>query len=334
MISKKSVDSIGMNDAAMDSSKLVGGSLRDLQYALAVDASKSFSRAADRCGVAQATLSGQIRRLEDRLGIELFERDGRNIRTTPVGVRILAEARQAVEAMARIDELARFAADPFVGEIRLGVIPTLAPYLLPHLLAKVREALPCAPLTIVEDVTERVTEALREGKLDALLLASEPATDGFRSELLFEEPFWLAVSGRAAGRYRAPVRLDAIDPETLILLADGHCLRDQALALCGEPHLAVRVGSDLRASSLETVLNLVAAEYGVTIVPALAVARLRNEHRDVALLPLVGGAAREIRLISRPFAPRRRVLDALAALVRICGREGLDLVGKVGLEPT
>ncbi len=334
MISKAFADIIDMSDVLGESSKLVGGSLRDLQYALAVDASKSFSRAAERCGVAQATLSGQIRRLEDRLGIELFERDGRSIRTTPIGARILSEARQAVESIARIDELARFAADPFVGEIRLGIIPTLAPYLLPLLLAKARERLPKAPLTIVEDMTERVTAALRTGKLDALLLASEPEAPGLTSELLFEEPFWLAVSRSAAGRYRVPVSLASIDPETLILLADGHCLRDQALALCGEPHLASRVGSDLRASSLETVLNLVAAEYGVTIVPALAVARLRSEHRDVALLPLAGGASREIRMISRPFAPRRRALDALGALASSCGREGLALVGKVGLEPT
>ncbi len=334
MISKANADIIGMSDALGDSSKLVGGSMRDLQYALAVDASKSFSRAAERCGVAQATLSGQIRRLEERLGIELFERDGRSIRTTPIGARILAEARQAVAAISRIDELARFAADPFVGEIRLGIIPTLAPYLLPRLLARVREALPKAPLTIVEDMTERITASLRDGKLDALVLASEPEGQGFTSELLFEEPFWLAVSLGAAKRYRAPVQLGSIEPETLILLADGHCLRDQALALCGEPHLASRVGSDLRASSLETVLNLVAAEYGVTIVPALAVARLRSEHRDVALLPLESGASREIRLISRPFAPRRRALDALGALVKRCGREGLAMVGKVGLEPT
>jgi len=316
-----------MNDGTMGQQRLAASSLRDLEYALALDGERSFSRAAERCGVAQATLSGQIRRLEERLGVELFERDGRRIRTTPIGGRVLVEARKALESMRRIDELARCAADPFVGELRIGIIPTLGPYLLPLLLAKARAALPQAPLTIVEDLTERVVEALGEGTLDAVLLATEPAErHGFISEVLFEEPFWLAVSHAARSRYRSPVELCSVDPETLILLADGHCLRDQALALCGDPHLASRVGSDLRASSLETVLNLVGAEYGVTIVPALAVSRLRREHSDVALLEIELGAARDIRLLTRPFAPRRRALETFGEIVKACARDGLRAV--------
>lgn len=289
---------------------------KDLQYALALERKRSFSRAAEECGVAQPTLSAQVRKLEDELGIELFERDGRTIRITPTGELILDQARVAIAALARIEELAQSHSDPMVGPIRLGVIPTLAPYLLPGVLSALQTRLPDAPLVVVEDMTHRLLEAIYAGRLDAALVATEHR-DGNLSEIpLFEEPFSVAMPADAALAARERVRVDELDPSSLILLADGHCLSDQALALCGQTRGA-GVRSDLSATSLETVLNLVEAGLGMTIVPALARAHFEGRFARIAFRPLEGTqSSRTIRAIHRAFVPRRSAIELLARTIR------------------
>ena len=291
--------------------------LRDFEYALAVERTRSFSRAAEACGVAQPTLSGQLRKLERELGVELFERDGRRLRATAVGGAILDQARVALAAAGQITALAAAGADPMVGAVRIGLIPTLAPYVLPELLPQARAGLPRAPLVVTEDVTPRLVEMLLEGRLDAALLATGNSGRGLSEIPLFDEPFWMAVHSGHALAARATASLREIEPSSLILLADGHCLRDQALALCGNPAPARGVAGDVRGTSLETLLNLVGAGMGSTIVPALALESVRVP--NVALVPLDDDrASRRVRMVYRANAPRRRALSALAELLRAC----------------
>jgi LysR family transcriptional regulator, hydrogen peroxide-inducible genes activator len=288
---------------------------KDLQYALALERRRSFSRAAEDCGVAQPTLSAQIRKLEDELGIELFERDGRTIRITPVGELVLEHARAAIEAARRIEELAQTRADPMVGPLRVGVIPTLAPYLLPGILPLVQSSLPSAPLVVVEDMTHRLLESLQAGKLDAALVATDHADDGFSEIALFDEPFSLALPAHDPLARLPEVPVEGLDPASLILLSDGHCLSDQARAFCGEARSA-NLRSDLSATSLETVLNLVDAGLGMTIVPELARAQMEGRFANVAFRHLTGPhSSRRVRAIHRAFVPRRRAIEALAATV-------------------
>jgi LysR family transcriptional regulator, hydrogen peroxide-inducible genes activator len=289
---------------------------RDLQYAIALERRRSFSRAAEECGVAQPTLSAQVRKLEDELGIELFERDGRTIRVTPTGELILDQARLALAALARIEELAHMRSDPMVGPIRLGVIPTLAPYLLPGVLSALQKELPNAPLVVVEDMTHRLLEAINAGRLDAALVATEHRDGNLAEIKLFDEPFSVAMPTADPLASRESIRVDDLDPASLILLADGHCLADQALALCGQTR-GSRSRSDLSATSLETVLNLVEAGLGMTIVPALARAHFEGRFARIAFRPLQGPqSSRVIRAIHRAFVPRRAAIELLARTIR------------------
>jgi LysR family hydrogen peroxide-inducible transcriptional activator len=291
--------------------------LRDLQYVLAVAEHGHFSRAAEACAVSQPTLSGQIRKLEDELGLQLFERDGRRIRTSPAAEAVIACARRAVAA---VDDLVRTAEanrDPLRGPLRVGIISTLAPYLLPHLLPAAHARFQAMPLAITEALTERLVAALQAGELDAAILATDHAHDGLTSVALFDEPLWLVVPAAHPLAARRTIDPQAIDPAELLLLTDGHCLRDQALAFCSQALDSRRGKSDVRATSLETLRNLVTAGYGITVLPELALGEAALPGGPLVTRPFAGpGAYRRIRLVSRPAAPRRAALDALLAAVR------------------
>jgi LysR family transcriptional regulator, hydrogen peroxide-inducible genes activator len=293
--------------------------LSDLRYALAVQRLRSFSRAAEDCGVAQPTLSTQIRKLEDELGVLLFERDGRAIRVTTAGEPILEQARAALDAVRLITELAQTHADPMVGPIRLGVIPTLGPYLLPRVLPCLHELLPRASLIVVEDTTQVLIQALVSGNLDAAIVATDHRDANLSEILLFDEPFSFAVPQGDPLATRTRIVPDDIDPATLILLAEGHCLSDQAIALCGDRRTQGMRGSDLRATSLETVLNLVEAQLGTTIVPALARAHMEAHFSRICYRPLIcTGASRRVRIVHRPFVPRTPAIRKIAQGVESC----------------
>ncbi len=289
---------------------------RDLRYALAVAEFGHFSRAAEACDISQPTLSGQIRKLEDELGVELFERDGRRIRVTPAGAAILAHARDAVAAADDLVRAAEASRDPLVGALRTGVIPTLAPYLLPVILPAMHREVPTMPLAVAEEPTDRLLRRLDDGELDVALLATAPPGSDLAEIVLFDEPLWVALPAGHAKASLATLAAADLEGERLLLLADGHCLRDQALAICsGRP--APASASDLRATSLETLLNLVGAGYGVTIVPALAhEAALRAPGRIVTRRFTDPGATRTIRLVYRAHAPRRLAAVRLAAAIR------------------
>ncbi len=289
--------------------------LRDLEYAVAVADHGHFGRAATACNVSQPTLSGQILKLEAELGLKLFEREGRAVRVDARAAGVIAEARAALAAAASVTVAARAARDPFAGPLRIGMIATVAPYLLPFALPDAIRALPQTPLHLVEDLTDRLLQRMAEGSLDAAVIATEPDGGRLDSIELYEEPFYLVSARGPRARRRHSIRVDEIDSGTLLLLAEGHCLRDQALALCGAAERAA--GVDVRATSLETVRHLAAASQGATLAPLLAFADWRRQSADLDGLRVVGlGASRLIRLVHRRNAPRRAAIEALAASLR------------------
>jgi len=244
--------------------------LRDLHYLVALAEHRHFGRAAEACFVSQPTLSTQIKKLEDELGVPLVERTPRKVLLTEVGSEIAARAREVLNEVEQIRAVARRTRDPESGTVRLGIFPTLGPYLLPHAVPMVREAFPRLELLLVEEKTEVILRLLREGKLDVGILALPLHEDSLHAEFLFEEPFVLAVpQSHALARRQGQLKLADLSNESLLLLEDGHCLRDQALEVCHLAGAGERNG--FRATSLETLRQMVSAEVGITLLPVLAV---------------------------------------------------------------
>lgn len=283
--------------------------LRDLHYMLALAEHRHFGRAAEACRVSQPTLSVQLRKLEEEVGVVLFERTSKQVAPTPICTLMLAHARVAVAEIDAMTALARAATDPLRGSLRLGVIPTLGPYLLPLIFAPLREQLPELEIEPWEDVTASLLERLRSHELDAVLLATEPDGTDLAGETLFTEPFWAAVPPDHKLCGAARVSEEDLAPDVLVL-ADGHCLRDQALAACG---LAGPQGGSLRASSLATLINMVAAGYGTTLIPGLAAGAAHDA--GITLLPLRTGVSRTVRIVWRAAFPRRAAVEAVGRVI-------------------
>jgi LysR family hydrogen peroxide-inducible transcriptional activator len=292
-----------------------GMNLQDLRYLVAVAEHRHFGRAAEACNVSQPTLSGQIRKLEDSLGVTLLERTNKRVDMTPVGSQILLHAQRALAEAGQMEAVARASRDPLVGPLKLGVIPTLAPYLMPMILKPLRQSYPGLTIELWEDQTRMLIEGLRNHRLDAALLATESESPEITEIALFDEPLLAALppDHRLAGE--KTVSEEALADE-LLVLADGHCLANLALTSCGAkggPERSV-LQSSMQAATLETLVNLVAAGYGTTLIPALAAGSLRQ--RGIALRPLAGGSSRTIRLASRPGFPRPQALRALEKVIR------------------
>jgi LysR family transcriptional regulator, hydrogen peroxide-inducible genes activator len=290
--------------------------LRDLEYVVAVADHGHFGRAAAACNVSQPTLSVQILKLEAELGLRLFEREGRRARVSDRAAAVIAQARATLAAAAAVSEAARAARDPFAGPLRLGIIATVAPYLLPIALARAIGKLPDTPLHLVEDLTDRLLASIQSGALDGAVIATDPEDDKLTEMALYDEPFFLVSARRPDGRKRASIRVEEIDSAALLLLAEGHCLRDQALSLCG-PAQKAALGADVRATSLETLRHLVSAGQGATLAPLLAYADWRRLGAGLDGSKIVGGgASRRVRLVFRRGSPRRAALEALAQSLR------------------
>ncbi|PWS35025.1 LysR family transcriptional regulator [Falsiroseomonas bella] len=283
--------------------------LRDLRYLLAVAEHGHFGRAAEACGISQPTLSVQIRRLEEELGVALFERGGKAVAPTPACDRLLGHVRAAVAEADAILAVARGLRDPLAGRFRLGIIPTLAPYLLPLVFAPLRAALPALEVEPWEDQTAALLERLRVHELDAALLATETDGPDLQSMALFDEPFLAALPPDHRLLARDSVAEEEL-AEDILVLADGHCLRDQALAACGR---SGALGGALRASSLPTLLNMVAAGYGTTLIPALAVGVAQDA--GIALRPLAARAGRTVRIVWRARFPQRAAVEAVGEVI-------------------
>ena len=292
--------------------------LRELRYLVALADLGHFGRAAEACHVSQPTLSTQLRKLEESLGVTLFERTNRRLHVTPAGERIVAGARRVLSEADAIVALARSSTAPLAGPFDLGVIPTLGPYLLPWLLPPLERAYPDLRLAVHEDLTGHLLELLRAHRIDAALLAL-PVEDGELDTLpLFDEPFFLALppGHRLAGTKAAASQSD-LRREHLLLLGEGHCFRDQALAVCGfeTPPYRSR-GTDVRATGLETIRRMVAAGLGCTLLPAMALSGDEGRGRTFEVRPLDAGACRRIGLAWRRSYPRVADVERLAGVVR------------------
>jgi len=289
--------------------------LQDLRYLVAVAEHRHFGRAAEASNVSQPTLSSQIRKLETELGVTLLERTNKRVNLTPVGGQILIHAQRALEEAAQMEAIAQAARDPLVGPLRLGAIPTLAPYLMPLILGPMRESYPGLALELWEDQTRALIDGLRSHRLDAALLATTEDAPEITEIALFNEPLLAALPRlhRLAGAEQ--VAEEELAGE-LLVLAEGHCLAHQALSACGEKTGPPRnrLQGQMQAASLETLVNLVAAGYGATLIPALAAESLSQ--REIVLRPLAGSSARTIRLASRPGFPRPQALRALEKIIR------------------
>ncbi|MBS0569680.1 MAG: DNA-binding transcriptional regulator OxyR [Proteobacteria bacterium] len=306
--------------------------LRDLRYLVALAEHRHFGRAAAASFVSQPTLSTQIKKLEDELGVALVERTPRKVLLTEVGREIAQRAREVLNEVDQIKAIARRTLDPESGTVRLGIFPTLGPYLLPHVVPRVRERFPRLELLLVEEKTEIVLRLLREGKLDAAILALPVHDDQLHAEFLFEEPFLLAVPEDHVLSRRKALRMDDLADQSLLLLDDGHCLRDQALEVC---HLSgANEKSGFRATSLETLRQMVAANVGITLLPTLAVQPPVAQSDNVHLVAFRGHApSRRIAMLWRKSSAMAGFLKKLASVFRELPQALLDARTATALAP-
>ncbi len=297
--------------------------LRALQYFVKLAELQHFSKAAEACHVSQPTLSTQIMKLEDELGVQLVERIPRKVKLTPVGEEIAQRARHVLRDIALIRMTARRSHDPETGTLRLGIFPTLAPYLLPHVVPGIRQRFPDLKLQLAEEKTEDILGLLDDGELDAGLLALPVEAENLVVEPLFVEPFMLAAprSHPLAGQER--ISLEDLQGQELLLLEDGHCLRDQALEVCALAGAHERV--DFHATSMETLRQMVAAEVGVTLMPVMAVKPPIPVTGNMALRPFDGQPpSRTIALVWRRSSPLGELMNNLAECLKELPEELLD----------
>lgn len=289
--------------------------LRALQYLVKLAELRHFSKAAEACYVSQPTLSTQIMKLEEELGVVLVERIPRKVQLTPVGEEIAQRARHVLRDIEQIRMTARRSRDPETGLLRLGLFPTLAPYLLPHVVPAVRKRFPELKLQLAEEKTEDLLDLLDDGALDAAMLALPVGADHLEVEVLFEEPFMLAVPASHPLAEHERIELGDLDGEELLLLEDGHCLRDQALEVCALAGAHERV--DFHATSMETLRQMVAAEVGLTLLPILAVKPPIPATENLLLRPFSSPPpSRTIALVWRRSSPLGKLMHNFADCVR------------------
>lgn len=288
--------------------------LKQLQYLVALHDHGHFGRAADACFVTQSTLSAGLRELESLIGITLVERTRRVVRFTPVGERIADKARRVLREAEELADLARAAGKPLSGDLRMSVIPTIAPFLLPRILPFIRRERPELKLYLREEPSGAACESLNRGGADCVLLALPYACGEVEADILFDDQLMVAFP-REDGEPPDHITADQIDPERLLLLEDGHCLRDHALAACNRPE--IRAQATMLGTSLHTLVQMVDNGLGVTMLPEMALDAGILEHTDIIARPLEGmNTAREIALIWRKNSPREKDFRLLADLLR------------------
>ena len=305
--------------------------LTELKYVLAVARERHFGRAAEACFVSQPTLSVAIKKLEEELGVMLFERGGGgDITVTPAGEKVAEEAARIFELVDGIKDVAASARDQLDGPLRLGAIYTIAPYLLPELIPEMHRQAPAMPLMLEENYTRVLTDKLRKGELDAMIIATPVEEPGLLSLPLYNEPFLVALPAEHPWRKKKVVGSADLEAETLLLLGSGHCFRDQVLQAC--PALnrtASGLAKTLESSSLETIRHMVASGVGLTVLPCTAT-RLHNASDTLlALRPFKPPVpSRQVSIAWRRNFPRPKAIELLRQAVLACG---LACVEKIAL---
>lgn len=288
--------------------------LKDLRYLVAIADTRHFGRAAARCFVSQPTLSAQLKKLEEYLGVQLIERQPRRIQLTEAGEAVVARARRMLEAGEEIVTLAQEQRDPLSGRLRLALLPTIGPYLLPLVASRMRRALPRLDLLLYEHQTAAMLERLVEGELDAGILALPIHEEALAERELYAEPFVVAVPEGHPLSKRSSLKVRDLDGQTLLLLEDGHCLRDQALDVCS--HSGAHEMQGFRATSLETLRQMVASGSGITLLPELASKGAYGAARGVTVVPFARPApVRRIGLVWRKTSARAAAIAALGDVI-------------------
>jgi LysR family hydrogen peroxide-inducible transcriptional activator len=288
-------------------------SLRQLQYIIAVADLGGFRRAAAACGVAQPSMSAQIAQVEQAIGVQIFERNARGVRVTAAGAELVGRARAVLLAARDLADTARLHRDPLSGTLRIGIIPTVCPYLLPEIAPSLKRQLPNLHVVWSEDKTQVLLDQL-DSALDAAILARDPRIEHLQYVAIGDDPFVLAAAKQhPLAKRSGPASPDVLEGETVFLLEDGHCFRDQALALCGATGASE---ADLKATGLSTLVQMVGGGSGVTLLPRLALA-VENRRGQLAVRAFKSPApTRHLVLAWRKQSALTRPLEAIAASIR------------------
>jgi LysR family hydrogen peroxide-inducible transcriptional activator len=295
--------------------------LTELRYIVAVARVRHFGRAAETCFVSQPTLSVAVKKLEDELGVTLFERGPGEVSVTPAGQKIVEQAQRVLEEAARIRELAAAGKDPLAGPLRLGAIYTIGPYLLPKLIPILRKTAPAMQLLIQENFTHRLSEELKRGEVDVILIALPFEEPGVVTRAVYDEPFMVAVPKGHAWEGRKRVTTDELTNESLLLLGEGHCFRDQVLEICHTVRARERsaLAKTVEGGSLETIRQMVAGGVGVTVLPATSTATGSGAGDLIRILPFARPVpTRRVGLAWRRSFPRPQAIEALRKSILAC----------------
>jgi LysR family hydrogen peroxide-inducible transcriptional activator len=294
--------------------------LTELRYIVAVARERHFGRAAEACFVSQPTLSVAVKKLEEELGVILFERGPGEVSVTPPGQKIVEQAQRVLEEAARVRELAAAGRDPLLGPLRLGAIYTIGPYLLPKLVPIMRRAAPSMPLHIQENFTHRLSESLKSGEVDVILIALPFDESGIATRAVYDEPFLVAVPKGHDWEQRKRISADELTNESLLLLGEGHCFRDQVLDICNVVRAKERssLAKTVEGGSLETIRQMVASGVGVTVLPSTSIGA-GGTGDLIRILPFSRPApTRRVGLAWRRSFPRPEAIEALRKGILAC----------------
>ena len=310
--------------------------LTEMRYITALDKTRHFGRAADACHVSQPTLSVAIKKVEQQIGAPLFERGASEIRTTPLGELIVTQIKRVLDETLRLDEIATQSRDPLKGPLRVGVIYTIAPYLLPALIPVLHKLAPDMPLFLREDFTANLIPMLKEGELDILVLALPVDVPGIVAQRVYEEPFRVVVPAAHEWAGRKSVRNDELDGQQLLLLGSGNCFRDQVLEACPRLQRAEGMSGSIEGSSLETIRHMVASGAGIAVMPSSAADPLVDREPMVKVLRFAeasghvakpgesAGVGRTVGLAWRTTYPRPKAVDAVRQAILSCQLPGVS----------
>ena len=301
--------------------------LTELRYLIALDKERHFGRAAKRAFVSQPTLSVAVKKLEGELGVTVFERNRGEARVTPIGRRIIEQAYRVLGEVSELESVAEQGRDELKGPLRLGVIYTVGPYLLPHLIPQLRVTSPDMPLIIEENLTGQLTQQLRNNELDAVIVAMPYDVSGMSVWPIYDESFVVVMPQAHAWTGRESIAANELADENLLLLGPGHCFRDQVLDLCAGCRETEEAHRTRSGSSLETIRHMVASGLGVTVLPRSSIPNLSHESRLLETRPFSGTAPkRQIAIAWRRSFPRPKAISALHEAVMGCDLAGVSLL--------
>ncbi|MDD2885762.1 MAG: LysR substrate-binding domain-containing protein [Dechloromonas sp.] len=297
--------------------------LTEMRYLVALARERHFGKAAEACHVSQPTLSVAVKKVEGQLGAALFERTASDVRITALGERIVTQAKRVLDEAVKLEEIAESTGDPMTGQLRVGIIYTIAPYLLPQLIPALNRQAPKMPLFLKEDFTANLIPALKAGELDVIIIALPFVEPGLVAQAVYDEPFRVVVPANHPWRQRQDIPAEELDGQNLLLLGQGNCFRDQVLESCPRLTGPDALEHALEGSSLETIRYMVASGAGVAVMPSTAADPLIDKETMVKVLPFAGHSpSRTVGLVWRVTYPRAQAIDAVRAALLSCALPG------------